>query len=86
MAISLKSVLAKKEIFEYSYCEIHAVSSDFKVAKLRQDMNLTQSQFAEMLGISPRTLEAWEQGRRNPSTSARVLLKAADDKVRNRVA
>jgi putative transcriptional regulator len=33
-----------------------------------------QSTFARMLGVSTRTLEGWEQGRRKPSGAARALL------------
>jgi transcriptional regulator with XRE-family HTH domain len=35
---------------------------------------LKKGGFAELLGISPRTLRDWEQGRRNPSGAAKTLL------------
>jgi len=35
------------------------------------------AQFAEKLGVSKRTLQEWEQGRRQPSGAARALLKIA---------
>ncbi len=35
----------------------------------------TQRELAEALGVSVRTLEAWEQGRRQPSGAAAALLK-----------
>lgn len=44
-------------------------------ARMRLDMS--QQQFATMLGISVRTLHDWEQGRREPSGAARTLLKIA---------
>ena len=39
---------------------------------------LTQEQFAALLGVSKRTLEQWEQGRRNPSGAAKTLLRVAE--------
>lgn len=47
------------------------------VAAIRSAYGLSQSQFAELLGISVRTLQNWEQGRRNPQGAARVLLQVA---------
>ena len=44
------------------------------IKRIRKGFNLTQSQFAAMLGISIRTLQNWEQGRRVPEGPARVLL------------
>jgi len=44
------------------------------VAAVRQKTGLSQSRFAELLGVSVRTLQEWEQGRRAPSGAARTLL------------
>ncbi len=49
-----------------------------EVAKIRFGMKLSQSRFAELLGVSKRTLQAWEQGQRKPSGSALSLLKVAE--------
>lgn len=46
-------------------------------AQARQQMGLSQVEFAELLGVSPRTLQDWEQGRREPTGAARMLLKVA---------
>jgi DNA-binding transcriptional regulator YiaG len=43
----------------------------------RTQLEMSQQQFAAMLGISVRTLHDWEQGRREPSGAARTLLKIA---------
>ena len=43
----------------------------------RQRLGLSQSQFAEVLGVSVRTLQDWEQKRRQPSGAARTLIKIA---------
>ena len=44
------------------------------VAEIRQKTGLSQSKFAALLGVSVRTLQDWEQGRREPSGAARTLL------------
>ena len=43
----------------------------------RQKTGLSQSQFAALLGVSVRTLQGWEQGRKQPSGAARTLLTIA---------
>jgi putative transcriptional regulator len=45
---------------------------------VRLKSGLSQAQFAAALGVSKRTLEQWEQGRRKPSGAAKQLLKIAD--------
>ena len=47
------------------------------VAKIRQKTGLSQARFAQLLGVSVRTLQDWEQGRRAPSGAARTLLMIA---------
>ena len=47
------------------------------VAKIRKSTGLSQARFAQLLGVSPRTLQDWEQGRRAPSGAARTLLLVA---------
>jgi putative transcriptional regulator len=47
------------------------------VARIRAAYDLSQSQFAALLGISVRTLQNWEQGRRSPQGPAQVLLRVA---------
>ena len=44
------------------------------IAEIRQKTGLSQSRFATLLGVSVRTLQDWEQGRRTPSGAARTLL------------
>jgi putative transcriptional regulator len=45
------------------------------IVKARMQCGLSQAQFAAALHISPRTLQQWEQGRRQPSGAAETLLK-----------
>ena len=47
------------------------------VAAIREAYGLSQEKFASLLGISVRTLQNWEQGRRTPRGPARVLLRVA---------
>lgn len=47
------------------------------VIEARQKTGLSQSQFAALLGVSVRTLQGWEQGRKQPSGAARTLLAIA---------
>ena len=47
------------------------------VAAVRHEYGLSQTKFAALLGISVRTLQNWEQGRREPHGPARVLLRVA---------
>ena len=44
------------------------------VAGIREKTGLSQATFARLLGVSVRTLQEWEQGRRAPSGAARTLL------------
>jgi putative transcriptional regulator len=48
------------------------------VASVRNRSGLSQAKFAELLGVSVRTLQDWEQGRRTPSGAARTLLSIVD--------
>jgi putative transcriptional regulator len=48
------------------------------VAGIRERTGLSQTRFASLLGVSVRTLQDWEQGRRAPSGAARTLLLVAD--------
>jgi putative transcriptional regulator len=47
------------------------------VSEIREKTGLSQSRFAALLGVSIRTLQDWEQGRRAPSGAARTLLLVA---------
>ena len=47
------------------------------VVSARQASGLSQAQFAQVLGISLRTLQKWEQGEREPSGAAKSLIRIA---------
>lgn len=56
---------------------VHEINAP-EIAAIRVKVGLSQEQFAELLGVSPRTLQDWEQGRRTPTRSAQTLLKIAE--------
>jgi putative transcriptional regulator len=47
------------------------------VADVRKRTGLSQSEFARLMGVSVRTLQEWEQGRRSPSGAAKTLILVA---------
>ena len=48
-----------------------------KAAEARSRVGLSQPEFARLLGVSVRTLQDWEQGRRKPTGAAKTLLRVA---------
>lgn len=48
------------------------------VVSARMKSGLPQSSFAKLLGVSVRTLQDWEQGRREPSGAAKTLIAIAE--------
>ena len=45
------------------------------IRKLRESVDVSQAQFARMIGVSKGTLQNWEQGRRRPRGPAKALLR-----------
>ncbi|HWK88804.1 MAG TPA: NadS family protein [Longimicrobium sp.] len=64
----LRGEAAPSRVFSHDEVDVKAV---------RQELGLSQSRFAEMLGISVGTLRNWEQKRRRPEGPARALLRVA---------
>jgi putative transcriptional regulator len=47
------------------------------IAEARSRLGMSQSELAVLMGVSPRTLQDWEQGRRKPTGAAQTLLRVA---------
>ncbi|HUG10213.1 MAG TPA: helix-turn-helix domain-containing protein [Opitutaceae bacterium] len=62
------------EAYRKRQAKLKAVS----VSEVRENLGLSQQELADLLGISRRTLENWEQGRREPTGAAKVLLRVAE--------
>jgi putative transcriptional regulator len=52
--------------------------TDINVKTLREKTGLTQGDFSRMIGVSVRTLQNWEQGRREPEGPAKALLRVVE--------
>ena len=50
-----------------------------RVAALRQRLRLSQTGFAQLLNVSPKTVQSWEQGARTPSHAAARLLQLIEN-------
>jgi putative transcriptional regulator len=81
----------KKELFDElleSVEEMNAIAAGKKpasreffvaaleVKQIRQKTNLSQDKFARLIGVEVSTLRNWEQGRRQPTGPAQVLIRA----------
>src|SRR4051812_8850940 len=53
-------------------------AASYPIVRARERSGLSQARFAALLGVSVRTLQDWEQGRREPGTAARTLIKVAE--------
>jgi putative transcriptional regulator len=51
------------------------------VKRIRKKTGLSQSQFAELLTVSVRTVQEWEQGRHSPGAPAAALIRLAESGV-----
>ena len=49
-----------------------------EVKFIREKTGLSQMRFASLMGVSKRTLENWEQGRRHPTGPAKALLRIVE--------
>lgn len=68
VAITKGDMPASRE-FSYEKPDVKAV---------REKTGLSQVEFASKLNISPRTLQNWEQGHRNPTGAAVTLMRLLD--------
>ena len=73
MIESARQALAFAKGEEGHGCEVH-LPDTIDVKAIREKLSLSQSEFAKLFGLSKRTLEHWEHGRRVPSGPARAFL------------
>jgi putative transcriptional regulator len=77
--IGLEILQGLREIKRGDHGRITTVPS---VTSIREKTGLSQARFAQLLGVSVRTLQDWEQGRRAPSGAAKTLLMIAQKNPR----
>jgi putative transcriptional regulator len=56
----------------------HELSTPSSPQEIRMKLNLSQQGFATLMGVSVRTIQEWEQGRREPTGPAKALLRIAE--------
>ncbi len=56
---------------------VRQMNAGMAAREARAKMGLSQRAFAQLLGVSLRTLQDWEQGRRRPAGAAQTLLRVA---------
>ena len=69
--------LHRRQLDPQTYQQEQRAEWENTVSATRSRLRLSQNKFAELLGISVKTLHNWEQGRRKPTGAARVLLRVA---------
>jgi putative transcriptional regulator len=66
--------IGKKEL------RIHTLKEPAPPQIIRAKLKLSQAAFAGLMGVSVRTVQDWEQGRRKPSGPAEALLRIAEQR------
>jgi putative transcriptional regulator len=77
MIKSAQQALAFAEGKTFHGSKVH-VPNEINVRRIRKKMSMSQSEFAEHFGVSVRTVQDWEQGRRVPDGAARAFLMVID--------
>jgi putative transcriptional regulator len=77
--VGLEILQGLREIKRGDHGRVTTVPS---VSSIREKTGLSQARFAQLLGVSVRTLQDWEQGRRAPSGAAKTLLMIAEKNPR----
>ena len=53
-------------------------TESYPIVRAREKSGLSQAEFAQLMGVSVRTIQDWEQGRREPNAAAKTLIKVAE--------
>ena len=67
----------RRPINSETYRKAQVVEQAASVTAARAKLGLSQREMASLMGISPRTLQNWEQGQREPDQAAKMLLRVA---------
>jgi putative transcriptional regulator len=59
---------------------VHTLKQPAPPQEIRAKLRLSQAAFAGLMGVSLRTVQDWEQGRRKPSGPAEALLRIAEQR------
>ena len=70
----MKVSFTKKELDELGIKIPNVYFTAEQIVAIRKKMNLSQTVFAQVLNVSPSSIRQWEQGKRKPSGSTKVLL------------
>ena len=70
----LKSSFTKKELNLLGVKIPEIVITSTEIKEIREKTNLSQTVFAKLLNVSPSSIRQWEQGKRVPTGSTKVLL------------
>lgn len=76
MAFPLSEYYARHFMIEHGD-QLAPLLAEQDIARIRQRLNCSQAVFEMMLNISPKTVQAWEQGSREPGDAALKLLTIA---------
>lgn len=70
----IKTSFSEKELKKLGVIVPDVKINALDIQKIREKTKLSQSVFAKLLNVSPSSVRQWEQGKRRPSGSTKVLL------------
>jgi putative transcriptional regulator len=76
--LGFKSSFTKKELTSLGVKIPKIVITSVQIKEIRKKTNLSQTVFAQLLNVSPSSVKQWEQGKRVPTGSTKVLLELLD--------
>ena len=74
MDSGIKTSFTKKDLDSLGIKIPEVNLSTFQIKEIREQMNLSQTVFADLLNVSPSSIRQWEQGKRKPTGATKVLL------------
>lgn len=77
MIRSARQALAFAQGGKEHHCTVH-IPKAINVRRIRRKAAMSQTEFASHFGVSVRTVQDWEQGRRVPSRASRAFLLVID--------